>query len=43
MAAYWDEEIQKDETVDRVGGRTRIWATESDLLSRNKVCGVIKG
>ena len=41
MAAYWDEEIQKDESVDRIGGR--IWATKLDLLSRKIVCGVIKG
>ena len=41
MAAYWDEEVQKSETVDRVGGR--IWSTKSHLLSRKIVCGAVKG
>ena len=33
--------MKKDEAVDEVGGK--IWGTKSDLLSKNKVCGVIRG
>lgn len=35
----WDTE--KDEVVDKAEGR--LWVTKSDLLSKKKVCGVIRG